>query len=339
MTMTKTQASIWAVLAAIAPAAAQAQFEDFNAYTVDSYPATSGFATPNWEVSDDGRTAGETGNSYMTFLAGGESILNKIVSGVFNPGTDDDMPGLAFGYSVGDVDNPDADYLLLDWKGVTQSFDFADTPDSGVVIHDLTPGTEAPAGLALSRVTGIPTADELWGHVDFETENPDGGVEELARGAVYGAQSYNRAAGGQDYNFVVIYEEDRVQVRIDGVLEFDLEGSFPDGGFALYESHQSPGSTFFDWTITDIADPGDFNFDGSVDLLDYGILADNFLTGVTFAQGDNNFDGVVDHFDFVEFVDLYAAANPAAAVPEPAAWVMALCLATGAVAWTRRRRA
>ena len=66
--------------------------------------------------------------------------------------------------------------------------------------------------------------------------------------------------------------------------------------------------------------PGDFNKDGAVDLLDWGIMLENFHTaGATFEQGDNNFDRIVDLEDFLEFREIFNAANPAAgaAVPEP----------------------
>ncbi len=73
---------------------------------------------------------------------------------------------------------------------------------------------------------------------------------------------------------------------------------------------------------------GDFNADGNIDMGDFAILADNFVTGTTFEEGDNNFDGRVNLHDFVEFKAIYNAAQTGvAAVPEPTA--LALILAGG----------
>ncbi len=309
---------------------------DFNSLIAENYPATDGFAEPAWEIVDSS-TARENGNSWITVLAGTEDVTNKIITGTIIPGGDDDITGLVLGYDTGDVTNPNADFLLIDWKGVTQGFNFSD-PEGGAEFHNLTPSATAEAGIALSRVTGIPTADELWGHETFP-ENPDGGVEELARGLVSGSQPYDRSGGGHD--FVIVYESDRVSVRVDGNLEFEVEGSFPSGGLGMYESHQSPGSTYTNFSIDPIPAAGDFNGDGAVDAGDFDILASNFLSGTTFAEGDSNFDGQVDHFDFVEFVAAFEGAAAGAAVPEPATWALALfgivaaCLARK---WTSRGR-
>lgn len=306
---------------------------DFNTFTDETYPATDGFSEPNWNVIDSS-TVEETTNSWISIFHGTESITNKIITGTLIPGSDDDMPGLVLGFNAGDTTNPNADFILIDWKGATQNFNFND-PSGNPDFHNLTPATDAFVGVAFSRVTGIPTADEFWGHESLP-ENPDGGVEELARGATLGNQPYNRSGGGHD--FAIIYEPDRIQVRIDGSTEFDLSGSFPDGVLGMFESHQAPGATYTNFSISDVGVPGDFNADGSVNLDDFNILADNFLEGTTFAQGDNNLDGDVNHLDFIEFVDLFNAANPgSASVPEPSTLLLAVMglVAFGSVKWFR----
>ena len=81
---------------------------------------------------------------------------------------------------------------------------------------------------------------------------------------------------------------------------------------------------------------GDFNADGTTDLLDFQILLMNFGIGTTYAEGDNNFDGRVDLHDFVEFRELFNA--PAAtAVPEPNGLALGLVSATLLLV-TRRRK-
>jgi len=98
--------------------------------------------------------------------------------------------------------------------------------------------------------------------------------------------------------------------------------------------------------------PGDVNADGTVNAIDLGFLASNFVPeqgGKSHAQGDLNADGFVDVADFgiLAFNFIPGSNTPAtsslknvttapSAVPEPAtAWVM--CIA-GAPLLTRRRR-
>lgn len=94
---------------------------------------------------------------------------------------------------------------------------------------------------------------------------------------------------------------------------------------------------------SELADPGDFNNDGTVDGADFTILASNMyghVEGVTgFANGDMNRDGRIDMADFHDFVGvLPVVANAASAVPEPSSLMLAsflMCL----VGVSRLRRA
>ncbi len=87
---------------------------------------------------------------------------NKLIEGTLevteNPTADDDYIGFALGFNPGDSGNSSASYLLVDWKQVTQSFNFTGGD------ADNTAGSSALVGLAVSQVSGIPTADEFWGH-------------------------------------------------------------------------------------------------------------------------------------------------------------------------------
>jgi hypothetical protein len=105
-----------------------------------------------------------------------------------------------------------------------------------------------PVGLALSRVTGVPTNDELWQHTDY-TENPDGGVQLLARGATLGSTAYDRAGGS--HLFEIDYTANLVVVKVDGVEQFSVSGNFPDGRFGLYTGYQNPVTNFNDFDISD----------------------------------------------------------------------------------------
>ena len=88
--------------------------------------------------------------------------------------------------------------------------------------------------------------------------------------------------------------------------------------------------------------PGDFNLDGVVDVADFAILRDNF--GGRFSleeaadKGDFTGDLRVNLKDFVGFRDVFNAQGQgavAAAVPEPAGWLLGCW---GLLVFTKRRR-
>jgi len=228
---------------------AAAQNQDFNTYTQEDFPATSGFSAPNWSVGGGGASAGETGNSWQTVLYGTQPIHNTRITGTidFTNGTgEDDIAGLVLGFDPGDATNPDASYALIDWKGNTQSFDYSGFGQG-------TPGTTAGRGLALSQVQGAPTADELWGKTNIGAD-PGGRVTELARGNTLGLTDYT--SGGSAHDFEIFYEPHRVRVSVDGVEQFNETGNFSEGRLGLYESHQNPGATFSNFNVEPI-DPAD----------------------------------------------------------------------------------
>lgn len=133
-------------------------------------------------------------------------------------GGDDDIIGFIIGWNPGDSSSTTADYLLVDWKKTTQSFQ-----DWG----------QAKAGLALSRVKGRFTRGygsapiDLWSHTGVCTE--------LARGNVYGARGWEFAA---DYNFRIIFTAGSLHVWVNDTLEFHVTGSFNTGRFGCYNFSQ-----------------------------------------------------------------------------------------------------
>ena len=102
---------------------------------------------------------------------------------------------------------------------------------------DETPGSTALAGLAISRVTGVPTADEFWGHRNFDTPSsgPTQGVTELARARTLGSVGWEDF---REYDFRIEFDTNSLKIWVDGSLEFDLSGSFPDGRLAFYNFSQ-----------------------------------------------------------------------------------------------------
>ncbi len=203
---------------------------DLSTWTSESYPAVSGFSPGNWVVSGGNDTVTQTVNGQPTLYYSDFSAFNTDLTGTIrvNTGGDDDFVGFALGFNPGDSSNASADYLLVDWKQGSQSFDFGAPANT-------TPGGLAPAGLAVSRVIGLANADEFWQHEDL-LGNPSGGLTELARGTNLGNTGWNDF---QEYEFQFIFRADMLQVFVDGVLEIDINGSFNDGRLAFYNFSQS----------------------------------------------------------------------------------------------------
>jgi hypothetical protein len=205
---------------------------DLSTWTAEDYPAVSGFGAGTWEVADGNEEVLQTVNGQPTFFYSDFLTFQNTSEGVIRVagGSDDDYVGFAIGFQPGDTTNPEAEYLLIDWKRGTQSFNFG-APSA-------TPGSQAKRGLAVSRVFGIPTADELWGHVNFDHESSgiDSGLEELARAATLGDTGWER---NRDYLFTFEYDSRSLKVYVDGLPEIDISGQFEDGRLAFYNFSQA----------------------------------------------------------------------------------------------------
>ncbi|MBL8901054.1 MAG: hypothetical protein JNM84_25720 [Planctomycetes bacterium] len=215
-----------------APLAAQTPI-DLRSWTAESYAAVSGFPSGAWTVNATGTEVVQGANGQPTFFYAPSDLPSGVIEGEFRVSSgsgDDDYVGFAIGFRPGFSTNPAADYLLLDWKGGTQGFDFG--------APSCTPGSTAYRGLALSRVRGIPTADELWGHVDLNTvpcSTPADAVTELARGLTLGATSW---AANRAYRVRIDFTPSRVRIWIDDVLQFDVAGAFSIGRVGFYNFSQ-----------------------------------------------------------------------------------------------------
>ncbi len=204
---------------------------NLNNWTAESYPVVQG-VNGQWNVAADGTSVIQTVNGQPTLFYSDFSAFNTEISGQINvTGSDNDFIGFALGYQANDINNPNADYLLIDWKQSNQTFDFQ--------APSCTPGTTGLRGLAVSRVSGIPTADEFWGHVDFDEAacSPLGqGLTELQRATTLGDTGW---VSGQTYAFEFVFNATTLQVFIDGVLELDISGSFANGSLAFYNFSQA----------------------------------------------------------------------------------------------------
>ncbi|MFA5633103.1 MAG: VPLPA-CTERM sorting domain-containing protein [Porticoccaceae bacterium] len=204
---------------------------DLSLWSAESYPAVSGFGAGIWTVNatNDSVTQSVNGQPtvfYSDFPAFGTAVEGTIR--VANSGGDDDYIGFVLGFQPYDSTNPAADYLLVDWKRAPQSYNFG-TPSAS-------PGGNAPAGLAVSRVFGIPDADEFWQHTNLSGTPETSGLQELARGATLGS---TRWEFNRDYVFTFDFGPHDLQIYVDDVLQFDLAGDFSNGRLGFYNFSQA----------------------------------------------------------------------------------------------------
>ncbi len=93
----------------------------------------------------------------------------------------------------------------------------------------------------MSHVFGVPTADEFWGHKNFDATCSDlnSGLEELARGTNLG-----NAGWWYDWiHFRLEYTPARLTVYVNGTKEIELTESFAQGRWAFYNFSQA--STYY----------------------------------------------------------------------------------------------
>jgi cysteine-rich repeat protein/Cys-rich repeat protein len=163
---------------------------------------------PNWIVTPDELGARQTENSRPTVLLfGPPAIGNTYEFDVrVQNNSDDDFIGFVLGFDPGEESSATADYLLIDWKRSTQQAN----------------GRSGPAGLALSRVSGIPGELDFWDH--------GGKLSEISRSLTLGSTgwSYNTT-----YRFRIAYTATSLRVHVNNVLQFDrtfVAGSMPQSG-------------------------------------------------------------------------------------------------------------
>jgi hypothetical protein len=208
---------------------------DLRLWAAESYPSVRGFPPGQWSVETNGSSTFQGWNGQPTLFASNFETGRLIIIGQMRvePDWDDDFIGFMLGYLPGDNQNPTADYLLVDWKRGTQYADF-NWPSE-------TPGSWAMAGLAVSRVQGVPTADEFWGHVDFaHPSSPQGqGVKELARASSLGSTGWEYL---RDYQFQFEFGESGLRIFVDNKLQVELSGDFSGMAsrrFAFYNFSQA----------------------------------------------------------------------------------------------------
>jgi hypothetical protein len=242
---------------------AWAQGLDLSSWTAESYPAVTGFDPASWDLAIGNLSVTETANAQPTLYYSDVSVQGGFLAAevIVNTTDDDDFIGFALGFQPGDTSSASAEYLLVDWKQISQPFDFnaGSCPASG----------DAPAGLAVSLVTGVPTADELWQHINDACSGAGNGVQELQRGATLGNLGW---LDNTTHSFLFHFTASALQVYVDGVLEIDIAHSVGDGRFAFYnfsqESTTYGGSLVGDLFLSDVTDDvGDTGDDDGISEL------------------------------------------------------------------------
>ena len=190
-------------------------------------------APGSWRVAIDGESAEQLNRNdasvfYSDFMLSSDVVMAELVT-VDN--SDDDYMGFVLGFDPGETQDPAAEYLLIDWKKTTQSGQIGGEPFT------------ANAGLSISRVFGVPSVAELFGHQDLPT-TVGSGVVELARAAQLGGVGWDT---GSRYVFTFeitptslrLWVEDTVR-GTEPQLELDLEGDFSAaaGRFGCYSNSQ-----------------------------------------------------------------------------------------------------
>lgn len=217
-----------ALMMSLAGPGAHADPVDLGAWTGESFPAVAGFGAGVWTPAADGSSVHQSVNGQPTLFVSDFSAFGSDMRGEIrvNSDNDDDFIGFALGYRPGDHANTVAEYLLIDWKRSDQFFDFGAPSD--------TPGSTAHGGLAVSQVNGVPTADEFWGHLNFEGD--EGGLMELQRGMNLHDTGWNV---GQTYEFRFVFQPHSLDVFVDGQLELSITGDFWEGRMAFYNFSQA----------------------------------------------------------------------------------------------------
>ena len=219
---------------ALLASGAHAAAVDLSLWNDESYPAVSGFGAGVWTVSGDGLSVYQSVNGQPTLFVSDFDVAGLAIEGMVSVDTtaDNDLIGFALGFTPGDADpgSSTADYLLVDWKQGDQYYNFGSPSCTG--------GSTSLEGLAVSQVTGVPTADEFWGHFDEDAIcSPAGeGLEELQRATNLGATGW---ADNTSYMFRFEFTTTSLKVFVDGVEELNIAGAFSDGSLAFYNFSQT----------------------------------------------------------------------------------------------------
>ena len=182
---------------------------DFSALTNDNHSTSSGATWTNTTLFSSTQTSNST-RPHVTIFGADAMATSYTLRMRVNNNSDDDWIGLVLGYQPDDLNNEDADYLLLDWKQADQTLS----------------GSTGRRGIFLHRVEGVPAtgtngANGFWGKTgpQFTNLNPDGNVALLDEGW----------AAFTNYDFEVTYTPTNLLIIMNGTTI--VNGAPPAGMF------------------------------------------------------------------------------------------------------------
>ena len=183
-----------------------------------------------WVAEGDGVwTLGPSNESVIQSINGDQTVffdpsmssLGSIFSGSISVGNeryDDDFIGFVLGYQSGELTSSSAEYYVIDWKRVTQTYE----------------GDVANKGLAFSTVNGSTSFADLWSHT--------GSVSEIERGSTLGSTGWKPNI---QYEFDIVYTSSLIEVFVNNVLQMSVTAAeaglanFADGAIGFYNLSQS----------------------------------------------------------------------------------------------------
>jgi cysteine-rich repeat protein len=216
----------------------------------------SDHASPDWRVSSDARTLSQPLSANAS-IAGTGLELNGVsltFTMQITSGRDDDFVGWVIGYDRGDARDPRGEWLLFDWKRAD--------------VH--TGRCRGHLGLAMSRVSGALVQGD--GDRDAPRDDPadddalwchQGPIVEVVRANTLGERGWT---AGSQHQIRVDYATTRVDVWVDGQLQFTEVGAFPRGKLGFYSFSQagvrftlppSPRASICAWLDSDADDVPD----------------------------------------------------------------------------------
>ena len=175
---------------------------------------------PDWSISADGRTVSQTVNSEPSIYVSTLPVVDipTIFTLEVKTTNDNDFIGWAIGYEANENESNDIDWILFDWKQ-------GDQREYG--------GSEpARAGLNMWRVhSKIDGGNDAWNHA---------AMTKIASGINYGNVGWS---DNTQYTVSMEYSVTNIKIRINGVLEFDIDGIFPRGYLSFY-TYSQPNDEF-----------------------------------------------------------------------------------------------
>ena len=260
----------------------------------------------DWQLAGDGKSVRQNINAQPTAFVSNDSYINSKFEGSFTVETnrDGDWIGFVFGFGS----SPDEDFYVFKWKQDDQQ-----NPDTGYIARE---------GYEVGRVTGGFDAivDALWeGRDDAEYQ-----TIATATGSNLGWKDYTT------YNFELVYNSDRAEIRLGGadplgpelstIFEFRPSdvglSEFSEGRFGFYNSSQKlvrynevsqSASSGTVPTPALLPEPVlELKFDGAAEDTSGngfdGIVQGASLTKDRFDEAESayHFDGVNDYIDLPE---------------------------------------